>query len=126
MGLVLAPKQSHVLPDMEELSFTDSELDYHVRNALKAAVQGDRDFYNQLVAVMHHKERLVPEEVALLVLRFEELEEEYKRQNRAQIAGDEFWEQKDKKRIEDRGTGSKILQPGSRVLSFFFFSLAGT
>ncbi|KAL2534336.1 RNA polymerase I specific transcription initiation factor RRN3 protein [Abeliophyllum distichum] len=67
MGLELAPKQSHVLPDMEELSFTDSELDYHVRNALKAAVQGDRDFYNQLVAVMHHKERLVPEEVALLV-----------------------------------------------------------
>lgn len=24
---------------MDELSFTDSELDYHVRNALKAAVQ---------------------------------------------------------------------------------------
>ncbi|KAL2458795.1 RNA polymerase I specific transcription initiation factor RRN3 protein [Forsythia ovata] len=63
----MAPKQAHVLPDMEELSFTDSELDYHVRNALKAAVQGDCDFYNQLVAVMHHKDQLVPEEVALLV-----------------------------------------------------------
>ncbi|KAK4427650.1 putative protein C36E8.1 [Sesamum alatum] len=55
------------VPDMDDLSFTDSELDYHVRNALKAAVQGDCDFYNQLVAVIHHKERLVAEEVALLV-----------------------------------------------------------
>ncbi|KAL8545574.1 hypothetical protein ACS0TY_005640 [Phlomoides rotata] len=55
------------VPDMDEQSFTDSELDYHVRNALKAAVQGDCDFYNQLVAVIHHKERLSPEEVALLV-----------------------------------------------------------
>ncbi|KAL0335487.1 UNVERIFIED_CONTAM: hypothetical protein Sradi_4760600 [Sesamum radiatum] len=55
------------VPDMDELSFTDSELDYHVRNALKAVVQGDCDFYNQLVAVIHHKERLVAEEVALLV-----------------------------------------------------------
>ncbi|XP_022888473.1 RNA polymerase I-specific transcription initiation factor RRN3-like isoform X1 [Olea europaea var. sylvestris] len=66
MGMELVTQQT-VLPDMDELSFTDSELDYHVRNALKAAVQGDRDFYNQLVAVIHHKDRLVPEEVALLV-----------------------------------------------------------
>ncbi|KAL1559550.1 RNA polymerase I-specific transcription initiation factor RRN3-like [Salvia divinorum] len=55
------------LPNMDELSFTDSELDHHVRNALKAAIQGDCDFYNQLVAVIHHKEALVTEEVALLV-----------------------------------------------------------
>ncbi|XP_057791565.1 uncharacterized protein LOC131008638 [Salvia miltiorrhiza] len=54
-------------PYMDELSFTDSELDHHVRNALKAAIQGDCNFYNQLVAVIHHKERLVTEEVALLV-----------------------------------------------------------
>lgn len=27
------------VPDMDEPSFTDSELDYHVRNALKAAIQ---------------------------------------------------------------------------------------
>ncbi|KAL2533253.1 RNA polymerase I specific transcription initiation factor RRN3 protein [Abeliophyllum distichum] len=66
MGIELAPQQT-VLRDMDELSFTDSELDYHVRNALKAAVQGDCDSYNQLVAVIHHKERLVPEEVALLM-----------------------------------------------------------
>ncbi|KAH6772513.1 hypothetical protein C2S51_010917 [Perilla frutescens var. frutescens] len=54
-------------PDMDELCFTDSELDLHVRNALNAAIQGDCDFYNQLVAVIHHKERLSAEEVALLV-----------------------------------------------------------
>ncbi|KAL6563492.1 hypothetical protein OROGR_002451 [Orobanche gracilis] len=55
------------VPDMGELNFTDSELDYHVMSALTAAVQGDCDFYNQLLAVIHHKERLVAEEVALLV-----------------------------------------------------------
>ncbi|KAL6576064.1 hypothetical protein OROHE_000535 [Orobanche hederae] len=55
------------VPDRDELNFTDSELDYHVRSALTAAVQGDCDFYNQLLAVIHHKERLVAEEVALLV-----------------------------------------------------------
>ncbi|XP_041993955.1 RNA polymerase I-specific transcription initiation factor RRN3-like [Salvia splendens] len=55
------------LSNMDELSFTDSELDNHVRNALKAAIQGDCDFYNQLVAVIHRKEALVTEEVALLV-----------------------------------------------------------
>lgn len=52
---------------MDEPSFTDSELDYHVRNALKTAIQGDENFYNQLVSVIHHKERLAAEEVALLV-----------------------------------------------------------
>ncbi|KAG6416133.1 hypothetical protein SASPL_123557 [Salvia splendens] len=55
------------LSNMDELSFTDSELDNHVRNALKDAIQGDCDFYNQLVAVIHRKEALVTEEVALLV-----------------------------------------------------------
>ncbi|KAG8364112.1 hypothetical protein BUALT_Bualt19G0092800 [Buddleja alternifolia] len=54
-------------PEMDEPSFSGSELDYHVKNALKAVIQGDCDFYNQLVAVIHHKERLVAEEVALLV-----------------------------------------------------------
>ncbi|KAL9177219.1 hypothetical protein ABFS82_01G044900 [Erythranthe guttata] len=53
--------------DMEEPIFTDSELDYQVRNALKAAVQGDCDSYNQLVGVIHHRERLSSEEVAALV-----------------------------------------------------------
>ncbi|GFP89206.1 RNA polymerase i-specific transcription initiation factor rrn3 [Phtheirospermum japonicum] len=54
-------------PDMDELNFTDSELDCHVRNAIRNAVQGNRDFYNQIVAVIHHKERLGADEAALLV-----------------------------------------------------------
>ncbi|GER32920.1 RNA polymerase I specific transcriptioninitiation factor RRN3 protein [Striga asiatica] len=54
-------------PDMAELNFTDSELPSRVRNALRAAVKGDSDFYNQLVAVIHHKERLAADEVALLL-----------------------------------------------------------
>ncbi|KAL1564536.1 RNA polymerase I-specific transcription initiation factor RRN3-like [Salvia divinorum] len=54
-------------PDMDELSFTDSQLDFYVKNALKAAIQGDCDFYNQLVAVIHRKERLSATDVALLV-----------------------------------------------------------
>ncbi|KAL3625152.1 hypothetical protein CASFOL_030606 [Castilleja foliolosa] len=54
-------------PDMDELNFTDSELDIHVRNAIRDVVQGNSDFYNQLVAVIHHKERLGAEETALLV-----------------------------------------------------------
>ncbi|XP_075487648.1 RNA polymerase I-specific transcription initiation factor rrn3-like isoform X1 [Primulina tabacum] len=54
-------------PVMCEPSFTDSELDEHIRSALKAAIEGDFDYYNQLVAVMYRKGRLVTEEVALLV-----------------------------------------------------------
>lgn len=50
-----------------ETSFTDSELDEQIRSALKAAIEGDCDYYNQLVAVMNRKERLGTEEVALLV-----------------------------------------------------------
>ncbi|XP_042063422.1 RNA polymerase I-specific transcription initiation factor RRN3-like [Salvia splendens] len=54
-------------PDMDELSFTDSQLHFYVKDALKAAIQGDCDFYNQLVAVIHRKERLSAADVALLV-----------------------------------------------------------
>ncbi|CAA0828643.1 RNA polymerase I specific transcription initiation factor RRN3 protein [Striga hermonthica] len=54
-------------PDMVELNFIDSELHYRVRNALRAAVKGDSDFYNQLVAVIHHNNRLAADEVALLL-----------------------------------------------------------
>ncbi|GER43761.1 RNA polymerase I specific transcriptioninitiation factor RRN3 protein [Striga asiatica] len=52
-------------PDVAELNFTDSEFAHHVRTALRAAVKGDCDFYNQLVAVIHHKERLAAEEMCL-------------------------------------------------------------
>ncbi|KAE8010774.1 hypothetical protein FH972_007110 [Carpinus fangiana] len=51
----------------EDDNFSDSELVYHVRNALSSVSSGDSDSYNQLVGVMHHAERLAPEEVALLV-----------------------------------------------------------
>ncbi|XP_047945495.1 RNA polymerase I-specific transcription initiation factor RRN3 [Salvia hispanica] len=54
-------------PDMDELTFTDSQLHYYVKDALKSAIQGDCDFYNQLVAVMHRKERLSAADIALLV-----------------------------------------------------------
>lgn len=53
--------------EMEKVDLTDSELVYHVRNALKASLEGDNDSYNQLVGVLHHSERLLSEEVALLV-----------------------------------------------------------
>ncbi|KAL3623498.1 hypothetical protein CASFOL_032314 [Castilleja foliolosa] len=54
-------------PDMDDLNFADSELDCHVRNAINDAVQGNSDFYNQLVSVIHHNERLGADEAALLV-----------------------------------------------------------
>ncbi|GLT53358.1 hypothetical protein SLA2020_266360 [Shorea laevis] len=51
----------------EDENFSDSELVYHVRDALSSVSSGDSDSYNQLVGVMHHSDRLAPEEVALLV-----------------------------------------------------------
>ncbi|XP_075655326.1 uncharacterized protein LOC142625575 isoform X1 [Castanea sativa] len=47
--------------------FSDSELVYHVRDALNSVSLGDCDSYNQLVGVMHHTKGLAPDEVALLV-----------------------------------------------------------
>ncbi|XP_016447846.2 uncharacterized protein LOC107772905 [Nicotiana tabacum] len=66
MGMVLPAEQAGYA-EMENVEITDTELFYHVRGALKSALEGDPDKYNQLVGVMHCKERLVPEEVALLV-----------------------------------------------------------
>ncbi|KAF5469558.1 hypothetical protein F2P56_013622 [Juglans regia] len=48
-------------------NFSDSEVVYHVKDALNSVSLGDSDSYDQLVGVMHHNERLAPEEVALLV-----------------------------------------------------------
>ncbi|GMY09497.1 RNA polymerase I-specific transcription initiation factor RRN3 isoform X2 [Fagus crenata] len=48
-------------------NFTDSELVYHVRDALNSVSSGDNESYNQLVGVMYHTDRLAPDEVALLV-----------------------------------------------------------
>ncbi|KAG9137026.1 hypothetical protein Leryth_013866 [Lithospermum erythrorhizon] len=55
-------------PKMEEdINLSDSELVFHVRNALKLSIQGECDSYNQLVEVIRHNQKLGPEEVALLV-----------------------------------------------------------
>lgn len=66
MGMELHAEQADYA-EMENVEITDTELFYHVRGALKSALQGDPDKYEQLIGVMHHNERLVPEEVALLV-----------------------------------------------------------
>ncbi|KAI5683905.1 hypothetical protein M9H77_05133 [Catharanthus roseus] len=65
MGVQLAADSN--LAELGNVNLSDSELVYHVRSALKAALEGDTDGYHQLVGVMHHNERLLPEEVALLV-----------------------------------------------------------
>ncbi|CAH9078800.1 unnamed protein product [Cuscuta europaea] len=66
MGVQLASEQV-VMPDIENVDLSDSELVYHVKDALKSAIKGDIDKYSQLVGVMSHDQHLVPEEVALLV-----------------------------------------------------------
>uniref|UniRef100_A0A2P2LI32 Uncharacterized protein MANES_11G091200 n=1 Tax=Rhizophora mucronata TaxID=61149 RepID=A0A2P2LI32_RHIMU len=53
---------------MDDVNFSDSELVYHVRDALLSVQLGNSDSYHQLVGVMHHSERLALDEVALLVV----------------------------------------------------------
>ncbi|XAR58079.1 hypothetical protein NMG60_11026458 [Bertholletia excelsa] len=65
MGVELATERVGL--EMEDVNFSDSELVCHVRNALKAVTKGDSEGYNQLIGLIHHKERLTPDEVALLV-----------------------------------------------------------
>ncbi|KAA8547617.1 hypothetical protein F0562_004046 [Nyssa sinensis] len=66
MGVELATKTIG-FAEMEDVNFSDSELIYHVRDALRSVPLGDSDSYDQLIGVMFHNERLTPEEVALLV-----------------------------------------------------------
>ncbi|XP_034683124.1 RNA polymerase I-specific transcription initiation factor rrn3 [Vitis riparia] len=66
MGVELATDRAG-FHEMEEVNFSDSELVYHVRHALQSVPLGDSDSYDQLIGVLHHKERLAPDEVALLV-----------------------------------------------------------
>ncbi|KAI4314673.1 hypothetical protein L6164_027561 [Bauhinia variegata] len=66
MGRELASEKTEFY-EMEDADFTDVEIVYHVREALKLAEQGNRDNYDELVGLLHHKERLSPDEVALLV-----------------------------------------------------------
>ncbi|PHT56258.1 hypothetical protein CQW23_04744 [Capsicum baccatum] len=66
MGMELHAEQSDYA-EMENVEISDTMLFYHVRGALKSAVEGDPDKYKQLVTVMGPDERLVPEKVALMV-----------------------------------------------------------
>lgn len=66
MGVELANERAGFL-ELEDVNFTDNELVYHVRTALKSVSLGDSESYDELIGVMHHRERLSPDEVALLV-----------------------------------------------------------
>nr|GLL46411.1 RNA polymerase I-specific transcription initiation factor RRN3-like [Ipomoea trifida] len=66
MGVQLAAEQV-VMQEVENVDLSDSELVYHVRDALKSAIQGDMDNYSQLVGVINRDQHLSTEEVALLV-----------------------------------------------------------
>ncbi|VFQ76521.1 unnamed protein product [Cuscuta campestris] len=66
MGVQLASEQVAML-EIESVDLSDSELVYHVRDALKSAIQGDMDKYSQLVGLINRDHQLSPEEVALLV-----------------------------------------------------------
>ncbi|XP_010272854.1 PREDICTED: RNA polymerase I-specific transcription initiation factor RRN3-like [Nelumbo nucifera] len=66
MGVELATDRPGFY-EMVDVDVSDSELVYHVRDALKSVSQGDSDHYNQLIAVMHYTGRLAPDEVAMLV-----------------------------------------------------------
>ncbi|KAH7519801.1 hypothetical protein FEM48_Zijuj08G0075700 [Ziziphus jujuba var. spinosa] len=61
--------------EMEEAVLSDKDVDFHVRDILKSVSLGDCDMYNQLVAVMHRKKRVAPDEVALLVASLKSLDE---------------------------------------------------
>ncbi|VFQ64860.1 unnamed protein product [Cuscuta campestris] len=66
MGVQLASEQVTML-EIESVDLSDSELVYHVRDALRSAIQGDMDKYSQLVGLINRDHQLSPEEVALLV-----------------------------------------------------------
>lgn len=53
--------------EMGDVNYTDLEVSYHVRDALKSARLGQSDSYHELIGVLHHTERLAPDEVAMLV-----------------------------------------------------------
>ncbi|KAL8235583.1 hypothetical protein R6Q59_016664 [Mikania micrantha] len=52
--------------EMEDVS--DYELSHYVRKALKSVLEGKTDDYDQFIRNMHHNDRLVPDEVAMLVV----------------------------------------------------------
>ncbi|CAL0330808.1 unnamed protein product [Lupinus luteus] len=69
MGKVLM-NENQQFPEMETDDFTDSQLIYHVRDALASVTSldgGDRENYDELVGYLHPKKYLNPDEIALLV-----------------------------------------------------------
>lgn len=66
MGVQLADEQQ-VFSDIGDVNFSDLELAYHVRDTLKSVRSGECDSYHELIGVLHHTERLAPDEVAMLV-----------------------------------------------------------
>ncbi|EEF37967.1 transcription initiation factor ia, putative [Ricinus communis] len=69
MGVELDSQYKKEIEDMEDdgVNYTDSDLVYHVRDALHSVQYGDTNSYDQLVGVMHHSQRLTPDDVALLL-----------------------------------------------------------
>ncbi|XP_022973839.1 RNA polymerase I-specific transcription initiation factor RRN3-like [Cucurbita maxima] len=53
--------------DMEGVNFTDDQLVDFIRGFLTSVSLGNTDGYHQLVGVIHHRDRLSADEVALLV-----------------------------------------------------------
>ncbi|KAF1862764.1 hypothetical protein Lal_00040029 [Lupinus albus] len=69
MGKVLM-SENQEFPETESDDFTDSQLIYHVRDALASVTSvdgGDRENYDELVGYLHPKKYLNPHEIALLV-----------------------------------------------------------
>lgn len=66
MGVELVHGREGYL-EMEDVNFSDSDLAYHVKDALKSVSLGDSDSYNQLIGVLHQNGRLSPDDLALLV-----------------------------------------------------------
>lgn len=52
---------------MEDVTFSDSDLVSHVRDALKSASTDDNGIYSELIGLLHYNDHLKPDEVALLV-----------------------------------------------------------
>ncbi|KAF8409883.1 hypothetical protein HHK36_002401 [Tetracentron sinense] len=66
MGVELATNKEGYC-EMSDFDFSDSELVYHVRDALRSVSVGDNEHYDQLIGFMHYTKHLAPDEVAMLV-----------------------------------------------------------
>ncbi|KAF5745539.1 RNA polymerase I-specific transcription initiation factor rrn3 [Tripterygium wilfordii] len=53
--------------EMDDIDYSETEIVKYVKEALASVRLGDRENYDHLVGVLHHKERRAPDEVALLV-----------------------------------------------------------